>query len=100
MKYLTGLLNSKLIEYWLRNKGKMQGNNFQIDKEPLLAIPLINADEKITKQIESIVDAILSAKKNNPAADTANLEQQIDHLVNRLYDLTDEEISIVENKNR
>lgn len=100
MKYLTGLLNSKLIEYWLRNKGKMQGNNFQIDKEPLLAIPLINADEKITKQIESIVDAILSAKKNNPAADTANLEQQIDHLVYRLYDLTDEEISIVENKNR
>lgn len=96
MKYLTGLLNSKLIEYWLRNKGKMQGNNFQIDKEPLLALPLINADEKITKLIELLVDAILSAKKDNPVADTSVLEQQIDHLVFRLYELTYEEVKIVD----
>jgi type II restriction/modification system DNA methylase subunit YeeA len=47
-------------------------------------------------QIESLVDAILSAKKENPAADTSALEQQIDHLVYRLYNLTDEEIRIVE----
>lgn len=96
MKYLTGLLNSKLIEYWLRNKGKMQGNNFQIDKEPLLAIPLINADEKITKQIESIVDAILAAKKENPQADTSEWEKEIDQWVYKLYELTEEEIAIVE----
>ena len=34
LKYLTTLLNSKLIAFWLRFKGKMQGNNYQIDKEP------------------------------------------------------------------
>ncbi|GAI34013.1 unnamed protein product, partial [marine sediment metagenome] len=34
MKYLTAILNSKLIAFWLRHKGKMQGNNYQIDKEP------------------------------------------------------------------
>ena len=28
MKFLTGLLNSSLVEFWLRNKGKMQGNNY------------------------------------------------------------------------
>ena len=38
--YLTGLLNSRLIKFWLRHKGKMQGNNFQLDKEPILAIPI------------------------------------------------------------
>ncbi|MBG7613195.1 type II restriction endonuclease, partial [Polaribacter sp. BAL334] len=38
-KYLVALLNSKLIEFWLKNKGKMQGNNFQLDKEPLVNIP-------------------------------------------------------------
>ena len=39
-KYLTGLLNSKLIEFWLKNKGKMQGDNFQLDKEPLQNVPI------------------------------------------------------------
>ena len=50
----------------------------------------------MVRQIESLVDAILSAKKDIPAADTAALEQQIDCLVYRLYDLTEEEIRIVE----
>lgn len=40
LKYLTCLLNSKLIEFWLKYNGKMQGSNFQIDKEPLLDIPI------------------------------------------------------------
>lgn len=41
LKYLTTLLNSKLIAFWLRFKGKMQGNNYQIDKEPLVNIPIL-----------------------------------------------------------
>tara|TARA_R100000306_G_C4381213_1_gene144576 strand:+ start:3584 stop:7219 length:3636 start_codon:yes stop_codon:yes gene_type:complete len=44
LKYLTALLNSKLIAFWLRFKGKMQGNNYQIDKEPLVNIPIIETD--------------------------------------------------------
>ena len=40
LKFLTCLLNSKLIEFWLRYSGKMQGSNFQIDKQPLLEIPI------------------------------------------------------------
>src|SRR5690606_14231395 len=39
-KFLITILNSRLIEFWLRNKGKMQGSNFQLDKEPLMNIPL------------------------------------------------------------
>lgn len=41
VKYLTAILNSKLIAFWLKHKGKMQGNNYQIDKEPLLNIPIV-----------------------------------------------------------
>ncbi len=44
LKFLTLLLNSKLIKFWLKYQGKMQGNNFQIDKEPLLNIPLIETN--------------------------------------------------------
>jgi len=99
MKYLTGLLNSKLIAFWLRHKGKMQGNNYQIDKEPLLNIPippLTPQNQPIADQIINLVDHILSIKQQDPDADTSNLEKEIDQLVYELYNLTDEEIKIVE----
>lgn len=57
LKYLTALLNSKLIAFWLKNKGKMQGNNFQIDKEPLLEIPIVKTDKESI--IATLVDYIL-----------------------------------------
>jgi hypothetical protein len=40
LKYLTALLNSKIVAFWLRYQGKMQGDNYQIDKEPILNIPI------------------------------------------------------------
>jgi adenine-specific DNA-methyltransferase len=94
-KYLTGLLNSKLIEFWLRNKGKMQGNNFQLDKEPLLNIPIFSPTEIKQKEVQNLVDQILFLKKENPKADTSDLENEIDELVYQLYELTPEEIEVV-----
>lgn len=57
LKFLTALLNSKLIAFWLRHKGKMQGNNYQIDKEPLLEIPIIKTDKQ--DMFATLVDYIL-----------------------------------------
>lgn len=92
LKYLTGLLNSKLIAYWLRNKGKMQGNNFQIDKEPILEIPIYNPPD--TTLITSIVDKILESlvKKKN----ASKLENEIDTMVYKLYGLNYAEVKIVD----
>ncbi|WP_276359809.1 N-6 DNA methylase [Daejeonella sp. H1SJ63] len=94
MKYLTALLNSKLIAYWLRNKGKMQGNNYQIDKEPLLAIPLIKPTDKFSKSIEKIVVKILDKKSEEK--DTISLEQEIDILFYKLYELTYDEVKVID----
>jgi hypothetical protein len=44
-----------------------------------------------------VLEAILIAKRANPQADTTKLERQIDRLVYKLYELTEEEIAIVEN---
>ena len=30
LKYLTALLNSKLVTFWLKYKGKIQGDNYQV----------------------------------------------------------------------
>ncbi len=106
--YLTGLLNSKLIAYWLRNKGKMQGNNYQLDKEPLLEIPIfVPLDIKQQTQIINHVTQLLQLNKD---LHTANLEtkkeqmkqkieyneDKINTLVYSLYNLTEEEIKIIE----
>lgn len=96
LKYLTALLNSKLIAFWLKHKGKMQGNNYQIDKEPLLALPLKSISENSQKPFIDLVDKILTAKSKNPDADTSELETQIDQMVYKLYGLTDEEIKVIE----
>lgn len=96
LKFLTGLLNSKLIAYWLRHKGKMQGSNFQIDKEPLLQIPIKSAKE-IDKQIIEQVERILQIKRTSPDADIRIEERTIDSLVYRLYGLSDSDIAIIEN---
>ena len=74
MKFLTGLLNSKLVAFWLRHKGKMQGENYQVDKEPLLGIPLPSATPEQQQPIIALVDKILAAKKANPQADTSTEE--------------------------
>ncbi|GAA7311119.1 class I SAM-dependent DNA methyltransferase [Helicobacter pylori] len=99
-KFLVGLLNSLLIRFWLKHRGKVQGNNYQIDKESLMNIPLI----KITKsnkptadKIIALVDKILQAKAKDPKANTQELEKEIDTLVYQLYNLTDEKIKIIEN---
>jgi len=53
-------------------------------------------NELILNQMESLVDQILSAKKQKPETDTSHLEYQIDQLVYQLYNLTPNEIKIIE----
>lgn len=65
MKFLTGLLNSKLIEFWLKNKGKMQGTNFQLDKEPLMHIPIAVPTQEIQQLIAKLVDCIIFIKSTH-----------------------------------
>lgn len=95
MKYLTGLLNSKLVAFWLRYMGKMQGSNYQIDKEPLMNIPLKIADENTENKIIDLVDEIIELKKLNK--DTQYLEDKIDEMVYGLYELTEEERELIRN---
>ena len=59
-KYLAGILNSNLIAFWLKYKGKMQGNNYQIDKTPLENLPLINPSVETQDKIADLVNSIIS----------------------------------------
>lgn len=97
MKFLTGILNSKLVAYWLKHKGKMQGANYQVDKEPLLNIPLPkNPTAAQQNAINVLVDRILTKKKQSFESDTKDYENDIDKLVYNLYGLTYDKVKIID----
>lgn len=108
LKYLTGLLNSRISYFWLKNKGKQLGDLLQIDKGPLLSIPLIKPNQQIQKNIALLVDKVIklyqdfykisknSDKWYSIKKEITDIENQIDQMVYKLYDLTPKEIKIVE----
>ena len=52
LRILLGILNSDLIKFWLKKKGKMQGNNYQLDKAPLMKIPIKYQENDLTMSIK------------------------------------------------
>lgn len=96
MKYLIGILNSKLIKYWLKEKGKMQGDNYQLDTQPLTEIPIKNATNEQQQAIANLVDCLLHKKKYNFFTDVEAIEKQIDDLVFELYGVTKSETKFIE----
>lgn len=91
LKYLTAILNSSLVKYWLKNKGKMQGNLYQIDKEPLLQVPIYHHSNQ--QQLALFVDKIIADKKIG--LDTSSVENTLDLLVCKYYDLNYDEYKVV-----
>lgn len=98
LKYLTWVLNSKLYYEWLFHRGKRKGDTLELYQEPLSEIPIkVDQGKKnITVEIENVVDEIILHKKDNPNSNIDNLEQKIDALVYKLFELTEEEIAIIE----
>ena len=96
LKYLTGLLNSTMMYYYMHQTIKHNGDLLQLDKVQFLSIPLYKPTAEIQNKIARIVDQILCAKCKHQNLDTSALEQEIDRLVYKLYNLTDEEIGVIE----
>ncbi|MFK0429703.1 class I SAM-dependent DNA methyltransferase [Campylobacter jejuni] len=104
LKYLLGLLSSNLITYYYKNFSqgcKLGIKGYQYNKHALenLPLPKINSkNEKIANELISLVDEILKAKEQDKNANTQELENKINSLVYKLYNLTEEEIKNIENK--
>ncbi|GAA9571665.1 class I SAM-dependent DNA methyltransferase [Helicobacter pylori] len=94
-KFLVGLLNSRLLD-WLFRKTSTN-NHVNLYELETLPIPQITKSNKPTAdKIIALVDKILVLKEKNPKANTQQLEKEIDALVYQLYNLTAEEIKIIE----
>ena len=96
MKYLTCLLNSRLIKFWLLKMGKMQGNIFQVDKEPLVNIPILLPDASLEATMASHFDKIMQIRSIDKNSDITAIEKMIDDLVYASYGLTASSIDAIE----
>ncbi len=100
LKYLTGYFNSKVAARWIRqNCPELGDDRRELRKvffENILIPPVTEANQHLVTQIETRVDQILATKGTAPDADVSELEKEIDQIVYFLYDLTPEEIAIVE----
>ena len=106
LKFLLAILNSRLIAFWLYHRGKLQGKLYQIDKNPLMSVPVLIPEENEQTMIIRLVDKILSnTNKHDYFENTSRQievhmhEKKIDQILYKLYGLTLEEIKIVESFN-
>jgi adenine-specific DNA-methyltransferase len=113
LKYLVGLMNSRLVHFWLDKKGKKQGEQLQVDKQPLLSVPIRTIDfsdpadvarhdrmvalvERMLGLHKKLAAAAIPADKDLYRRQIEATDRQIDALVYELYGLTEQEIAIVE----
>jgi hypothetical protein len=113
-EYLTGLLNSKVLAFFFQNVAStFQGGYFGASKQYLEQLPIRTidfddpADVARHDKMVSLVQQMLDLHEQRDAVRTDQdkkhiqrlidaTDRDIDHLVYELYDLTDEEIAIVE----
>ncbi|MFP6198506.1 Eco57I restriction-modification methylase domain-containing protein [Helicobacter pylori] len=103
LHYLLGMLHSKLITFAFKifyAGGGLGENGYRYKKAFIERLPIPQITEKNQELADKITDGtkqILALKAKDPKANTQGLEKEIDALVYQLYNLTDEEIKIIEN---
>ncbi|OYQ40613.1 hypothetical protein CHU92_04490 [Flavobacterium cyanobacteriorum] len=91
LKYILGVLNSKLIEYYFKFIGVMTaGGAYTLKKATIDELPLVKADKDIIEQVVRLVTTILELKKDK--LHSSIFENKIDALVFHLYGLTEQEM--------
>jgi ribosomal protein L23 len=99
IKYLLAILNSKLGEWYFNQISTTSGmGTNRWKKYKIEQLPIKDIGEKERKPIEALVEKILAQKKKDPTVDTSALESEIDRAVYKLYNLTPDEVNIIEGK--
>ncbi len=102
LRYLLGMLHSKLITFAFKTfyaGGGLGESGYRYKKAFIERLPIPQITEKNQELADKITDGakqILALKEKDPKANTQRSEKEIDALVYQLYNLTDEEIKIIE----
>ncbi len=95
LKYLVGVLNSKLIDNELNRFAPKTGTgDLIISVQALSPLQIPIPTEKQEKEMNELVDMIIALKKDGK--DSSDYEKKIDEFVYELYDITSEEQKLIE----
>ena len=97
VKFVLGLFNSTLFKFYYHQTNSQGGAIFpQVRISSVENLPIKIADTETQEKIETLVNQILTKKSEDRNSDTSDMENKVDALVYKLYDLTPEEIKIIE----
>ena len=104
LKYLVAILNSKLYYHWFYHMGKRKGESLELLATPLSETAIHDATKLQKNELINLVDEILILTQHADymkdiikQENVKLLQQQIDKLVYKIYELTPEEIKYIEN---
>jgi hypothetical protein len=92
-KFVLGVINSKLMNWYFL---QFQSEGLHCYPDDAKQFPIAKATPEQQQPIIDLVDQILEKKRDNPSANTSAIEQEIDKLVYKLYNLTPKEIELIE----
>lgn len=90
--YILGILNSKLIDFYFR----LFNSNTQVAMSELNRVPILKPNKIQSDKIKSISQDICKIKSKNNDADTSELERQLNNYVYKMYNLSYNEVKIIE----
>ena len=97
IRFILGLLNSKLLHYYFGFIGVMTaGGAYTLKAATIESLPLAVGTKEQQEEIALKVESILNAKTKDKQAAVSSTESEIDRLVYDLYGLSEEDIKIVE----
>lgn len=98
LEYILAILNSKLYTQWFLHKGKMKGDIFELFQKPISEVKIKIPPMNVQSNFENIVNQIISLSPSSNKSQIKVFENQIDIMVYKLYDLTYEEVKIIDSE--
>ena len=95
---ILAVLNSRLVSFWFAMKfGKLQRGIFpQFKANELADFPIPKKLPAYEKRLSELAHAATEARRAGPTADISAPDARIDHLVYEAFDLTPDEIALIE----
>lgn len=97
ISYLIGVLNSKLFLFIYKEISQESGRILaQVKPQRIKMLPIVATDETVKRIIVKKVEKITKLKSENPDSDISSLETEIDYLVFKLYDISYEDLQLID----
>lgn len=98
LKFLLGVLNSKVVTFWYRNHYKsmsLAGGYLRINQREIKTIPVPKPSPAHKRQVIRLVEKMMVATQKKLVAEVAKLDDALEEEIGSLYGLTTVELGVI-----